>query len=90
MTFTDLSTGGITGWSWTFDGGTPATSTLQNPTVTYNTLGTYNVSLTASNSAGSDGDKVVLVEAGAFKWAKDGGDTPVQADIYKTSWRVTA
>jgi PKD repeat protein len=52
--FTDLSTNIPTAWSWTFEGGTPATSTEQNPEVIYNTVGTYNVSLTASNSQGSD------------------------------------
>jgi PKD repeat protein len=54
VTFTDISTGSPTGWSWSFPGGTPSTSNLQNPTVTYSTAGTYNVSLTASNTAGSD------------------------------------
>ncbi|HKK57906.1 MAG TPA: GEVED domain-containing protein, partial [Salinivirga sp.] len=34
--------------------GTPSTSTSQNPAVTYSTAGTYQVSLTATNSAGSD------------------------------------
>jgi uncharacterized repeat protein (TIGR02543 family) len=52
--FTDLSTNTPTSWSWTFEGGTPSTSTAQNPTVTYNTLGTYNVTLTATNAVGSD------------------------------------
>jgi PKD repeat protein len=52
--FTDLSTNSPTSWSWTFTGGTPATSTAQNPNVTYATPGTYSVSLTATNSAGSD------------------------------------
>jgi gliding motility-associated-like protein len=47
--FTDLSTGSPTIWSWSFPGGTPLTSTLQNPIVTYNTPGQYNVSLSASN-----------------------------------------
>ena len=32
---------------WTFEGGVPATSTAENPTVTYNTLGTYKVTLSA-------------------------------------------
>ena len=52
--FTDLSTNGPTSWAWTFTGGTPATSTAQNPSVTYSTAGTYNVSLVATNAAGSD------------------------------------
>jgi PKD repeat protein len=52
--FTDLSTNNPTSWSWTFAGGTPSGSTDQNPTITYNTPGTYTVSLTAANSLGSD------------------------------------
>ncbi|NIM13392.1 MAG: PKD domain-containing protein [Candidatus Aminicenantes bacterium] len=52
--FTDLSLNGPTSWSWTFEGGTPATSTDQNPIVTYNEIGIYTVSLTVSNVAGSD------------------------------------
>lgn len=54
VNFTDLSTNSPTSWSWTFAGGTPGTSTDQNPTVTYSTAGTYAVTLTASNSGGSD------------------------------------
>ncbi|MGZ4054547.1 MAG: PKD domain-containing protein [Bacteroidia bacterium] len=53
VNFTDLSTNTPTSWTWTFPGGTPATSTLQNPVVVYNTPGTYSVTLTATNSAGS-------------------------------------
>jgi PKD repeat protein len=55
VNFTDLSTNNPTSWSWTFTGGTPASSTSQNPTnITYNTPGCYQVSLTATNSAGSN------------------------------------
>jgi uncharacterized repeat protein (TIGR02543 family) len=54
VNFTDLSTNNPTSWSWTFEGGTPSGSTSQDPTVTYNTPGTYDVTLTATNSAGSD------------------------------------
>jgi photosystem II stability/assembly factor-like uncharacterized protein len=53
VNYTDLSTS-ATSWSWVFEGGTPATSTDQNPTVTYNTAGDYDVELTASNASGSD------------------------------------
>jgi ELWxxDGT repeat protein len=53
--FTDLSTNSPTSWSWTFTGGTPATSTVQNPAgITYPTAGCYQVSLTATNASGSD------------------------------------
>ena len=47
--FTDLSKGTITNWEWTFEGATPASSTEQNPTVTYNETGKYKVTLVASN-----------------------------------------
>lgn len=54
ISFTDESTGDPSSWTWTFQGGTPGTSNAQNPTVTYNTAGTYQVSLTAANAGGSD------------------------------------
>jgi PKD repeat protein len=54
VNFTDLSTNNPDAWDWVFDGGTPGTSTQQNPTVTYNTAGTYTVTLTATNAFGSD------------------------------------
>ena len=51
--FTDMSTNNPTSWAWTFEGGTPATSIEQNPTVTYAEAGTYNVTLVSANVAGS-------------------------------------
>ncbi len=47
--FTDESTGSITTWDWTFEGGTPTTSTDQNPTVTYANQGNYDVTLYVSD-----------------------------------------
>ena len=49
--FNDTSTGNPTSWSWNFGDG--STSAEQNPTHTYSTLGSYNVSLTAKNSVGT-------------------------------------
>ncbi len=57
ISFNDLSTNSPTSWLWEFEGGTPLTSTDQNPVVIYNNGGNYNVQLTASNAAG---DNVVL------------------------------
>jgi len=54
VTFNDLSTNSPTSWQWNFQGGNPSSSNLQNPTVTYNSTGTYNVSLTVTNAAGVD------------------------------------
>ncbi|MES2514825.1 MAG: PKD domain-containing protein [Bacteroidota bacterium] len=53
VAFTNLSTGTPTAYAWTFAGGTPATSAVANPTITYNTPGTYSVQLIASNASGS-------------------------------------
>ena len=51
VNFTDQSTNAIS-WSWDFgDGGT---STLQNPTHTYATVGTYNVTLSVQNNFGCE------------------------------------
>lgn len=52
VAFTDLSLGVPTNWSWDFGDG--STSTLQNPTHTYGTPGTYAVTLTVSNAVGTD------------------------------------
>lgn len=52
VNFQDLSTGGPTSWNWNFGNGN--TSTLQNPTATYFTPGTYTVTLTATNANGSN------------------------------------
>ncbi len=38
--------------SWAFPGGTPATSTNRRPSVVYNTAGSYNATLTVTNSWG--------------------------------------
>ena len=51
--FTDQSTDFPTSWQWSFPGGDPATSSLQNPQVVYDTPGFYEVSLTATNTEGS-------------------------------------
>lgn len=49
--FQDMSTGNPANWSWSFGDGT--TSNLQNPTHTYNTSGTYMVTLQVMNSTGA-------------------------------------
>jgi hypothetical protein len=49
VTFSDNSTGNVTSWSWSFPGGTPSTSTAQNPVVTYSSPGLYGATLTVSD-----------------------------------------
>lgn len=43
-----------TSWSWSFPGGSPASSSLENPRVAYSSPGLYNVTLTVSNASGSN------------------------------------
>ncbi|MEI6487503.1 MAG: PKD domain-containing protein [Bacteroidota bacterium] len=52
--FTDLTQHAPTAWQWLSPGGSPSSSTIQNPAITYNTLGTYSVTLHVSNSFGQD------------------------------------
>ena len=52
--FNDLSSNIPTSWNWTFENGTPATSTERNPLVTFATEGDFLVSLVAENQYGRD------------------------------------
>ncbi len=54
VNFMDISLNNATSWQWTFPGGIPATSTGQNPTITYNTVGKYAVTLVVSDSSTTD------------------------------------
>lgn len=49
--FSDQSSAAPETWAWTFSGGNPGTSTVQNPTgILYETPGDYDVSLTVTQS----------------------------------------
>jgi PKD repeat protein len=48
---------GVTGWSWSFPGGTPSVSTLPNPRVVYEQPGVYDVVLSVTNGAGTSSIK---------------------------------
>ena len=52
--FTSTSTGTPSSYSWSFPGGIPATSSAQNPIISYNNAGTYNVTLSVSNANGNN------------------------------------
>jgi len=75
VNFTDLSTNAPTAWTWDF--GDNATSDQRNPIHTYTAAGTYTVTLTATNAAGSD-DEVktgyITVSSGG---GSGGGEAPV-------------
>jgi PKD repeat protein len=81
VSFSDLSTGSPTSWSWNFgDGGS---STAQNPSHVYAAAGTYNVTLTATNACGSDAEvknAYVTVTGGGVTW------TTITFDNFETSF----
>lgn len=67
IAFKDESINSPTSWNWTFDKGTPTTSILKNPAVTFSSPGKYLVTLTASNGlgAGTTETKEITVYAAA-------------------------
>jgi PKD repeat protein len=70
LSFTDISYNGITDYNWTFEGGTPATSSEPNPVVVWDTPGQYSISLEVSNAGGSLGvtkqEFVTVLQSGEF------------------------
>lgn len=88
--FTDQSTNSPTAWSWTFGDG--QTSTEQNPTHTFTALGSYTVSLTATNAIGSDDetkiDYISVIPAApvaAFSAGPIAGAAPLTVSFVDTS-----
>ncbi|MEO5943856.1 MAG: M12 family metallo-peptidase [Ferruginibacter sp.] len=64
LQLTDLTLHGPTTWAWTFPGGSPASSTDRNPSVTFATPGNKTITLNVSSSAGtSQVSKQVTVSA---------------------------
>src|SRR6267378_950498 len=100
VTFTDQSVSGgvpITSWAWNFgDGGV---STLQNPTHTYASGGTYTVSLTVTNANGSDAENkanFIVASQGpvpptaAFSGNPTGGTAPLTVQFTDQSTAGTS
>ena len=52
LQFNDVSANSPNSWNWTFSGGSPSTSTVQSPSVTFPATGIYTVSLLSSNGFG--------------------------------------
>jgi PKD repeat protein len=67
VTFTDNSVGEPTSWAWEFESGTPATSTEQNPTITFNKNKPVTVKLTitrAEDGSSASVEKIDLLQVG--------------------------
>lgn len=83
-------------WNWSFPGGTPSSSTDENPTVIYNAAGTYDVTLTLTTAAGSDSRTIqdaVTVEGvgngiyGLYQEGVEASDFPDNANE-QLVWKV--
>jgi PKD repeat protein len=91
VSFADTSTGSPTSRLWSFGDG--ASSTQQNPLHTYSSPGTYTVSLTVSNSAGTDTEErvgYVVVSApspplAGFTASPTTGEAPLTVSFRDTS-----
>jgi len=79
--FTDQSTGNVTAWAWDFGDGN--TSAEQNPGHTYESPGTYTVTLTANNAYGTSTETrtnyITVLEppAAAFTATPTEGNAPL-------------
>ncbi len=51
--FKDVSSNSPTSWAWSFPGGSPASSTVQIPSVTYTATGIYTITLVSTNTVGT-------------------------------------
>ena len=85
--FTDSSEGGAaTSWSWTFQGGSPATSPNPGPIVVWTNPGSYAVMLTATNASGSTISKTLTINVGPPESALGWWNDAVFYQIYPRSF----
>jgi hypothetical protein len=88
--FTNTSSGQIVSYQWTFESGVPATSTDENPIITYNTTGLYDVTLIISD--GSDTDTLTLEQIIEVSDVPEVPDPPVGiailCDVTNSSYSI--
>ena len=86
VTFTDQSTGLITGWSWTATGATELTSIAQGPTFTFDESGPQTVTLTITDSYGATStvSQTIYVAVGTPS-VEVGANPQIDLDAFDTS-----
>ena len=62
--FSDQSMGNAVTFDWSFEGGTPATSSEENPEVVWDTPGTYDIVLTVGDGAGGTSTNMGTLDVG--------------------------
>ncbi len=91
ISFNGSATGtGTTTWNWTINGGSPSTSNIQNPSSIFNTPGTYNIILVATNASGTSAPASIQVTinpppAADFTQNKTTGCYPTYIQFTNTS-----
>ena len=90
INFTDYSYHGPSGWTWSFEGGTPSSSNQQNPSVVYNTPGTYEVELSATDGSATVTETktsyiTVLPDGNSMPY---GEDFEAYSDLANSRWIV--
>ena len=80
VSFTDMSSGPVTSWSWSFGDG--AQSTEQNPSHIYTTPGLYSVTLAVTGPGGSDTEeKTELIQVDHPAPEADFSATPTRGPV---------
>ena len=87
VSFTDTSTG-ATSWNWNFGDGN--TSTAQNPTHTYSSANTFNVTLSINSGASSISQPVTTHAVASFVANPVSGDIPLTVNFTDTSAGATS
>lgn len=88
ISFYDQTPGSPISWEWVFEGGTPPTSTIENPVIEYLTPGVYDVSLTVSN--GFENNTLDLENYITVGLVLDAPPTPTGPSIVCASEAITA
>lgn len=93
--FFDLSTNNPTSWQWLFPGGTPSSSTLQNPSnICYQVAGVYDVTLITTNAFGSDTiiltDYITVHPTPPFPVITQTGYTLTSSPAYAYQWQLNS
>ncbi|WP_317065036.1 PKD domain-containing protein [Methanoculleus caldifontis] len=89
VAFTDTSSGNVTAWYWDFGDGNESTD--RSPVHTYASVGTYTVSLNASNTYGfnistvADAVNVLPAPAASFAYTPNEGNEPLGVTFTDTS-----
>lgn len=86
VSYIDASISGNS-YQWFFPGGSPSSSISQNPTITYNLAGSYDVTLIVTNANGSDTlvkTNYIVVSPGPCYTLPGGGVAPTQTTCQGT------